>query len=179
MKNGKYHLLLTLWIILCSYTGYLSAGAIKWEQIYFDEGAFVISFPSKPIYSKDSTIRSFFSNKTTLLKQFQSQYRGSSYTVGFARMENTVPLNDFYTYGRNGMLANLNATLLLEKDVVIDNELPGREFKARTVVEGDVYVILGRIFYKSGILYNLNVVSPIENQFQSEHEIFLNSFEIR
>jgi len=89
-----------------------------------------------------------------------------------------VPLNDFYTHGRNGMLANLNATLLLEKDVTV-GELLGREFKARTVIEGSVYVVLGWIFYKSGVLYNLNVVSPIDNQFQPEHEIFLNSLVIK
>ena len=86
--------------------------------MHYADGGFAISFPSKPLYSKESSIRSFVSNKTTLLKQYQSQYGGASYTVGFARMVNTVPLNDFYTHGRNGMLANLNATLLLEKDVL-------------------------------------------------------------
>jgi len=158
--------------------GSLYAKTIKLEQMYYADGGFAISFPSKPLYSKESSIRSFFSNKTTLLKQYQSQYDGASYTVGFARMENTVPLNDFYTHGRNGMLANLNATLLLEKDVTV-GELLGREFKARTVIEGSVYVVLGWIFYKSGVLYNLNVVSPIDNQFQPEHEIFLNSLVIK
>ena len=165
-------------IIFCSLLSFSYAATEKWTQIYYADGSFAISFPSKPLHSKESTIRSFFSNKTTLLKQYQSQYDGMSYTVGFAKMENTRPLNEFYTHGRNGMLANINGTLLLEKDVVVDGLL-GREFKARTVVEGSVYVILGRIFYKSGILYNLNIVSPIDDQFRSEHEKFLNSFAIK
>lgn len=176
-RNRKCYLF-ALAIILCSYKSSLYAGIIKWEQMHYADGGFAISFPSKPLYSKESSIRSFVSNKTTLLKQYQSQYGGASYTVGFAKMVNTVPLNDFYTHGRNGMLANLNATLLLEKDVTV-GELLGREFKARTVIEESIYVVLGRIFYKSGVLYILNVVSPIDNQFQPEHEIFLNSLVIK
>lgn len=152
-----------------------------WQEIRSDEGHFRIEFPA---YEVSSGVRTYLYEDREIQTHYfelNTQYEDDdnlAYTVSYSfwpEITSQEQIDDLFNSQRDYLLSAANATL--EYEMELDPQLPhGRELYM--TVDDRPIKMMYRMFFSSGIIYALAVVTEHGKLLNESLTRFLNSFMI-
>ena len=172
MKKIYILILLTLFLIL-PHNAYS-----EWKTYFFSEGNYSLDITQKPErkVAKQKTLKNIISSYF-----YQSCLDNCviAYTTTYADFgkDSHVAKNpkDALEFSKLTTLKNTNGELTYESYIDYKG-YPGKENKFNIDTHQGLYVLIQRVYIINGKTYEMNVSTPIKNQFMPEHYKFLDSF---
>ncbi len=149
-------------------------GSSEWKEFTSSEGRFKIQFPGTPKETKTATPQGE-------LKSFQLTNAGSIFAVEWIDLapkagEDEAAIDQRLRTLRIECLTELNAQLIKDRPIKLDDKYPGREFTADVPAKANL--MQARFFLVDGRLYRVITLIAKSGEETPEVSKFLDSFRV-